>query len=111
VRSEYAPAFFGPLYPRCSELKAAFDPYNQLNPGKIATPRPARARCCASTRYRCAASRSPDRRARVAKLCTAVHCNGNGACYNFDPDDAMCPSWKGTRERSHSPKGRASLHA
>lgn len=40
---------------------------------------------------------------------TAVHCNGNGACYNFDPDDAMCPSWKGTRDRVHSPKGRASL--
>ena len=39
----------------------------------------------------------------------AVHCNGNGACYNFDPDDAMCPSWKGTRNRIHSPKGRASL--
>ena len=40
---------------------------------------------------------------------TAVHCNGNGACYNYDPDDAMCPSWKGTRDRVHSPKGRASL--
>src|SRR5690606_27106014 len=40
---------------------------------------------------------------------TAMHCNGNGACYNFDPDDAMCPSWKATRQRMHSPKGRASL--
>ncbi|MCA3878218.1 MAG: (Fe-S)-binding protein, partial [Burkholderia sp.] len=40
---------------------------------------------------------------------TAMHCNGNGACYNFDPDDAMCPSWKATRERVQSPKGRASL--
>ncbi|MCE8036052.1 hypothetical protein, partial [Halomonas sp. MCCC 1A11057] len=33
----------------------------------------------------------------------------NGACYNYDPDDAMCPSWKATRDRIHSPKGRASL--
>ena len=41
----------------------------------------------------------------------ALHCNGNGACYNWDPDDAMCPSWKGTRERRHSPKGRASADA
>src|SRR5690606_24771308 len=24
-------------------------------------------------------------------------------------DDAMCPSWKATRQRIHSPKGRASL--
>ena len=39
----------------------------------------------------------------------AMFCNGNGACYNYDPNDAMCPSWKGTRERKHSPKGRASL--
>ena len=38
VRSEYAPAFFGPLYPRLQEIKAAFDPHNQLNPGKIAAP-------------------------------------------------------------------------
>jgi len=38
VRSEYAPAFFGPLYASLQELKAAFDPHNQLNPGKIATP-------------------------------------------------------------------------
>ena len=39
----------------------------------------------------------------------ALHCNGNGACYNWDPDDPMCPSWKGMRERRHSPKGRAQL--
>ena len=40
---------------------------------------------------------------------SGLHCNGNGACYDFDPDEAMCPSWKATRERRHSPKGRASL--
>jgi len=39
----------------------------------------------------------------------AVYCNGNGACYNYDVDDPMCPSWKATRDRRHSPKGRASL--
>ncbi|HET8790878.1 MAG TPA: FAD-binding oxidoreductase, partial [Modicisalibacter sp.] len=38
VRSEYAPRFFGELYPTLQRLKAAFDPRNQLNPGKIATP-------------------------------------------------------------------------
>jgi len=38
VRSEYAPAFFGELYPQLQRIKAAFDPHNQLNPGKIATP-------------------------------------------------------------------------
>jgi FAD/FMN-containing dehydrogenase len=38
VRSEYAPAFFGELYPQIQRIKAVFDPRNQLNPGKIATP-------------------------------------------------------------------------
>lgn len=38
LRSEYAPAFFGELYPALQALKAAFDPFNQFNPGKIATP-------------------------------------------------------------------------
>ena len=36
VRSEYAPACFGPLYPCLQRLKAAFDPHDQLNPGKLA---------------------------------------------------------------------------
>src|SRR5215210_2395537 len=38
VRSEFSPSFFGPLYPTLQAIKAAFDPGNQLNPGKIATP-------------------------------------------------------------------------
>jgi FAD/FMN-containing dehydrogenase len=38
VRSEFSPRFFGPLYPILQSIKAAFDPRNQLNPGKIAAP-------------------------------------------------------------------------
>ena len=52
--------------------------------------------------------RTIDERVWQAHAAT-VYCNGNGACYNYDPDDAMCPSWKATRDRVHSPKGRASL--
>jgi len=52
--------------------------------------------------------RTIDERAWQAHAAT-VYCNGNGACYNYDPNDAMCPSWKATRDRVHSPKGRASL--
>ena len=36
-------------------------------------------------------------------------CNGNGACFNFSPDHLMCPSYKETRNRMHSPKGRATM--
>ncbi|WP_027909852.1 FAD-binding and (Fe-S)-binding domain-containing protein [Pseudomonas sp. URMO17WK12:I4] len=110
VRSEYAPAFFGELYPSLQALKAAFDPYNQLNPGKIATPLGSDEALLKidEVTMRGDLDRQIDERVWQS-YGTAVHCNGNGACYNFDPDDAMCPSWKATRQRVHSPKGRASL--
>ncbi len=109
VRSEYAPKFFGELYPQLQRIKAEFDPYNQLNPGKIATP--------ASTIELLKIDEVPTRGQTDRKIPVKVweaysegmHCNGNGLCYNWNPNDAMCPSWKGTRNRIHSPKGRASL--
>jgi FAD/FMN-containing dehydrogenase/Fe-S oxidoreductase len=110
LRSEYVPAYFGELYPALQALKGAFDPHNQLNPGKICTP-PGSVE--GLTRVDEAPLRGEFDRQIDERVWqsygSAVHCNGNGACYNFDPDDAMCPSWKATRERQHSPKGRASL--
>ncbi|MBL1379081.1 D-2-hydroxyglutarate dehydrogenase YdiJ [Zobellella iuensis] len=110
VRSEYAPEFFGDLYPELQRIKGAFDPHNQLNPGKIATPLAGGAELLkidgVPTRGQ------HDRQIHIAvrqSYESAMNCNGNGACFNYDPNDAMCPSWKGTRERIHSPKGRASL--
>ncbi|SHE88439.1 FAD/FMN-containing dehydrogenase [Modicisalibacter ilicicola DSM 19980] len=123
VRSEYAPKFFGKLYPTLQRLKAAFDPHNQLNPGKIATPSADMPRqddfepvrlidpgllTIDGVTTRGQLDRQIDERVWQAHS-AAVYCNGNGACYNYDPDDAMCPSWKATRQRIHSPKGRASL--
>jgi FAD/FMN-containing dehydrogenase/Fe-S oxidoreductase len=109
VRSEYAPAFFGELYPQIQRIKAAFDPRNQLNPGKIATP----AAEIALLKIDEVATRGQTDRKIPVQVWEgyqeAVHCNGNGLCYNWNPNDAMCPSWKATRERTHSPKGRASL--
>lgn len=110
IRSEYAPVFFGTLYPVLQQIKALFDPYNQLNPGKIATPADSEAELLkidgVPTRGQY------DRQVPIpvrSEYQSAMSCNGNGACYNFDPDDAMCPSWKATRQRLHSPKGRATL--
>lgn len=120
VRSEYAPKFFGELYPTLQRLKGAFDPHNQLNPGKIATPlnpdvpeAPVKIvdpglLTIDGVTTRGQLDREIDERVWQAHQ-AAVYCNGNGACYNYDPADAMCPSWKGTRQRIHSPKGRASL--
>jgi len=110
LRSEYVPAFFGELYPALQSLKGAFDPHNQLNPGKICTPLDAAEGLLKvnEVTLRGDLDRQIDERVWQS-FGSAVHCNGNGACYNFDPNDAMCPSWKATRERQHSPKGRASL--
>lgn len=111
LRSEYVPEYFGELYSSLQELKSAFDPFNQLNPGKIATPATmpsARLTLVNEVELRADKDRTIDERVWQS-YDTPMHCNGNGACYNFDPDDAMCPSWKATRDRVHSPKGRASL--
>jgi FAD/FMN-containing dehydrogenase/Fe-S oxidoreductase len=107
-RSEYAPEFFGPLYARMQEIKSAFDPNNQLNPGKIAAPAGHALSAIDAVPTRGQADRRIPLVIRRANE-DSLHCNGNAACFNYDPDDAMCPSWKATRERRHSPKGRASL--
>lgn len=108
LRSAYAPTFFGAAYPLAQQVKALFDPHNQLNPGKIATPDTS-----ALTGLTDIALRGSRDRAIAAADWQAfgatMHCNGNGACFNYDLADPMCPSWKATRDRRHSPKGRATL--
>lgn len=110
VRSEYAPEFFGELYPQIQRVKGSFDPRNQLNPGKIATPMIEGAELLkideVPTRGEYDRQIPADTRQYYD---AAMFCNGNGACFNYDPKDAMCPSWKATRQRIHSPKGRSSL--
>ncbi len=109
-RSELVPHHFGPvLYPELQRIKALFDPRNQLNPGKIATP--------AGGRHRLATVDGPTRGAldrQIAvpdreALATVVSCNGNGQCFDTSTDSIMCPSSKITRDRIHSPKGRATM--
>jgi Fe-S oxidoreductase len=108
VRSEFSPRFFGPLYPALQAIKTAFDPKNQFNPGKIAVPGQGTLLRIDGVPMKGQFDRTIPADVR-ASFDEAMHCNGNAACYNWDPDDAMCPSWKGTRERRHSPKGRAQL--
>lgn len=109
VRSEYAPKFFGELYPQLQRIKYTFDPHNQLNPGKIATPSQEQQLLKISEVTTRGTLDREISSANWKSFDEAVYCNGNGACHNWNPDDAMCPSWKGTRLRTHTPKGRASL--
>jgi FAD/FMN-containing dehydrogenase/Fe-S oxidoreductase len=109
-RSELVPHHFGPvLYPELQRIKAVFDPHNQFNPGKIATP--------FGKKFQLATISAPTRgqqdrqigKTDLTELSTVVNCNGNGQCFDTSNDSVMCPSSKITRDRIHSPKGRAGL--
>ena len=109
IRSEYVPEFFGDLYRCLQEIKHAFDPGNRLNPGKIATPSPEQALLkIDEIPLRGTTDRTIGNEIRAA-FDNAAYCNGNGACFDFDANSPMCPSYKATRDRRFSPKGRAAL--
>ncbi|NNC23197.1 FAD-binding oxidoreductase [Salinisphaera sp. USBA-960] len=107
-RSEYNRTVFGEtLYAALAHIKRAFDPNSQLNPGKIVALDDARvplASMDAPTRG------TFDRQIPATERTTykpALDCNGNGACFDYDTNHVMCPSYRATHDRLHSPKGRA----
>lgn len=110
-RSEYGPTFFGEtLFNELRKIKAAFDPKNRLNPGKICTP-------WRDEHSRLVRVDGPFRGSRDVEIPSDVResysgpmqCNGNGLCFSYDTSSAMCPSYKATGDRRQSPKGRAAL--
>ena len=109
-RSEYGPEFFGEkLFNELRKIKAVFDPLNKMNPGKICTP-------INSTEQLVSVDDTKrgyfDRQIPVTvkdSFSAAMDCNGNGLCFNYDVNSHMCPSSKITKDRRHSPKGRAGL--
>ncbi len=109
-RAEYSPAFFGEtLYDELRRIKAAFDPDNRLNPGKICAPYGLDA---PMMKVDAVKRGTFDRQIPLAVRTSwrgAMECNGNGLCFNFDVKSPMCPSMKITSNRIHSPKGRATL--
>ena len=109
-RAEYSPAFFGEqLYAELRKVKAAFDPDNRLNPGKICPPEGVDAPMKQVDDVK---RGSFDRQIPIAVRTSwrgAMECNGNGLCFNFDAKSPMCPSMKISGDRIHSPKGRATL--
>jgi FAD/FMN-containing dehydrogenase/Fe-S oxidoreductase len=109
-RAQYSPAFFGDaLYEELRRIKAAFDPANRLNPGKICTPYGLDAPMMQVDGVKRGWF---DRQIPLTvrnEWRGALECNGNGLCFNFDARSPMCPSMKITGNRIHSPKGRATL--
>ncbi len=91
------------------KVKAAFDPDNRLNPGKICPPEGVDAPMLQVDAVK---RGTYDRQIPIAVRSSwrgAMECNGNGLCFNFDVKSPMCPSMKITSNRIHSPKGRATL--
>jgi FAD/FMN-containing dehydrogenase/Fe-S oxidoreductase len=109
-RSEYGPEFFGErLFNELRRVKAAFDPDNKMNPGKICTPIESDAELVKVSDVKRGYF---DRQIAVEvrdSFKQAMECNGNGLCFNYDTSSPMCPSMKVTADRRHSPKGRAGL--
>ncbi|HEY5716546.1 MAG TPA: FAD-binding and (Fe-S)-binding domain-containing protein, partial [Psychromonas sp.] len=109
-RSEYGPEFFGEeLFTELRKIKAVFDPQNRVNPGKICTPISSEDLLVSVD----AVKRGTfDRQIPIAvreSFKESIDCNGNGLCFNYDTKSPMCPSVKVTKDRRHSPKGRAAL--
>jgi FAD/FMN-containing dehydrogenase/Fe-S oxidoreductase len=109
-RSEYGPAFFGDtLFNELRKIKAAFDPDNRMNPGKICTPWQSDEQLVSVDGVK---RGFYDRQIPIAvrqSFESATNCNGNGLCFNYEENSPMCPSSKVSKDRQHSPKGRAGL--
>lgn len=109
-RSEYSSRFFGEeLYQDLCRVKHAFDPNNQLNPGKLAVPSEGQAQLVSVDALKRGHFDRQIEPSALQRFHVVVNCNGNGACFDYAADSVMCPSAKVTRDRIHSPKGRATV--
>lgn len=81
-------------------VKAAFDPTNCYNPGKLVSPQ-GDLMGIATTPFRAFNAPKDD------PLTKAFRCNGNAQCLSYAAATPMCPSFKATADLRHSPKGRA----
>ena len=109
-RSECSPQFFGEeLFAELRKIKTVFDPHNNMNPGKICTPLESTDLLVkVSGQKRGEFDRQIPIEARNS-FEPVMSCNGNGLCFNYDATSPMCPSFKITGDRRHSPKGRAGM--
>ena len=109
-RGELLPKMFGPdLIRAFGELKAAFDPGNRMNPGKVVAPNPLDSRLTRRGWF----PREPLTFFQYAPdggkfSHAASRCVGVGKCRG-DEGGVMCPSYRATREEEHSTRGRSRL--
>src|SRR6266851_1486156 len=109
-RGELLPKMFGPdLMRAMGELKAAFDPGNRMNPGKVVHPYPLDSNLTRRGWF----PKEPLTLFHYASdgfkfSHAASRCVGVGKCRG-DEGGVMCPSYRATREEEHSTRGRSRL--
>jgi Fe-S oxidoreductase len=108
ARSEWNEKMFGPaVYKAFREVKAAFDPDNHLNPGKVVDA----PRMTENLRFGPGyAPQDPPTVFDYAKqegfVRSVEMCNGNGACRKRQ-GGTMCPSFRATLDEKDNTRGRA----
>jgi len=109
-RGELLVKMFGPdLIRAFGELKAAFDPGDRMNPGKIVAPNPLDSHLTRRGWF----PKEPVTFFHYAPdggkfSHAASRCVGVGKCRG-DEGGVMCPSYRATREEEHSTRGRSRL--
>jgi FAD/FMN-containing dehydrogenase/Fe-S oxidoreductase len=109
-RGELLTKMFGPdLIRAFGEMKAAFDPGNRMNPGKVVEPFPLDSNLTRRGWF----PKEPVTFFHYAHdggrfTHAAARCVGVGKCRG-DEGGVMCPSYRATREEEHSTRGRSRL--
>jgi FAD/FMN-containing dehydrogenase/Fe-S oxidoreductase len=107
-RGQFMEKMFGPrLYAAFREVKAAFDPDNLMNPGKIVDAPPMTSSLRYGPAYRAETGPTIQDFTRDGGFANAVElCSGVGACRK-PRGGTMCPSFMVTLDEADSTRGRA----
>ncbi|MCI0418635.1 MAG: anaerobic glycerol-3-phosphate dehydrogenase subunit C, partial [Acidobacteria bacterium] len=108
ARSHLNERLFGPeLYKAFRKVKAAFDPHNLLNPGKVVDAPAMTENLRYGAAYRTASIETHYDFTREGGFAGAVEmCTGMGICRKT-LEGTMCPSYMVTKDEEHSTRGRA----
>jgi FAD/FMN-containing dehydrogenase/Fe-S oxidoreductase len=99
--------FGSQLYQAFKEIKAAFDPHNRMNPGKVVDGPSPIENLRYGTHYHTMQVPTTFDFSREGGFSRAVElCNGAGVCRKLQTG-TMCPSFMATHDEEHSTRGRA----